>query len=73
MSINKLGKSIMIVRVPFEVHGKLEARIVILVDIIATFPRFFWILVYCFHVCSCLMAFASNNQHLWLFFVLPVA
>lgn len=73
MSINKLRKYIMIVRVHFEVHGKLEARIVILVAIIATLPRFFWILFYCFHVYSCLMALASNNQHVWLFFVLPVA
>lgn len=32
----------MIVRVHFEVHGKLEARIVILVVIIDTLPGFFF-------------------------------
>lgn len=54
--------------VHFEVHShEFEARVVILVDIVDTLPRFSWIPFYCFHAHPGLVASASSSQHLWPF------
>lgn len=68
--MNRPRKYIMIAgSVHFEVHShEFEARVVILVDIVDTLPRFSWIPFYCFHAHPGLVASASSSQHLWLFY-----